>query len=136
MKLLLLSAVSLAAVIAAPAIARDTEDVAVCQRIASALEAQREALSSKPDLRPLSLLSQESRPIIEMAAHSDEVRLSDIASDSISITDYERYFEAEYKPRPKLTADVARAILEQIVSIESLPDEPLHVLTADGGSAN
>lgn len=136
MKLPLLSAATLAAIFSAPAIASDAGDIAVCQRIASALEAQRDALSSNPDLRPLSLLSQGRRPIIDMAAHPDEVRVSDSGSDSISMTDYERSFGTQYKPTPELAATVAQAIPYQIVTIESLPNEPLHALTSDGGSAN
>lgn len=131
------SAATLAALLSSPAIAGDAGDVAVCQRIASALEAQRDALSSNPDLRPISLLSQGNRPIINMAAHPDEVRVSDVAtSDSISPAEYERSFGTQYNPTPELAANVADAIPYQIVTIESVPNEPLHMLTADGGSAN
>lgn len=136
MKLSPLSAATLAALFSSSAVAGDAGDVAACQRIASALEAQRDALSSHPDLRPLSLLSQGSRPIIDMAVHPDEVRVSDIASDSISPAEYERSFAAQYRPTPELAAAVAKAIPYQIVTIESVPDESLHVLTSDGGSAN
>lgn len=138
MKLWLLSAATLAAILSSPAVAGDAGDAAVCQRIASALEAQRDALSANPNLRPLSLLSQGSRPVLAMATHPDEVRVSDVYTDadSISPENYQRSFGTQYNPTPDLAAAIAGAVYEQIVTVESLPNEPVHVLTSDGGSAN
>lgn len=138
MKLWLLSAATLAAILSSPAVAGDAGDSAVCQRIASALEAQRDALSANPNLRPLSLLSQGDRPVITMATHPDEVRVSDVYTDadSISPENYQRSFGTQYNPTPDLAAAIAGAVYEQIVTVESLPNEPVHVLTSDGGSAN